>query len=420
VFLALRLKSDQTSGDIQPILLKYALTGEGLATTPVAAIPLRLTSVSATDYMPMKVFALGPSRAEPINYAEVMMDLTKADWLGCDGSQECYHADHVLRVRDSLGLLASRGFVTDFAGPTEGLADLIPPLVNVNQTSYESLDAVGFLLQLVNDNIPSIPLVQTIIERYIPNTYLDDGLACTGSAYQPESGGAMEICLTMLEKVVGFDAVALYEELDRLVFQPAIEAQAWFNSHDYLTHLYGEFASVQDMKNDPYFAFDRMLPDHGNEYNALATPVCDDQGTVGLEIEIQNPGGSTGTSMLPAQLSCGEWYRTDPEQPLFGTPGLDSAATQLVARSFNGDGTTVIFPYNDGQFVEHEVEILLKKLDSHAPNQSIPSIDDDDDDGDTGGTESSSAATTRTTTRSSIVLAWTTTMMMVIPSLLVR
>ena len=413
MFLALRMKNDHNSGDIQPIVLNYTLP-ENLGTRPLVAIPLRLTSVSATDYMPMKVFALGPSRAKPINYAEVMMDLTKADWLGCDGSQECYRADHVLRVRDSLGLLASRGFVTDFAGPTESFADLIH-LVNVNQTSYESLDAVGFLLQLANDSVPAITLVQTIIERYIPNTYLDEGLACTGSAYQPDSRGAMEICLTMLEKVVDFDAVALYEELDRLVFQPAMDAQAWFNSHDYLTHIYGEFASVQDMENDPYFAFDRMLPDLRNEYNALATPVCDDQGTVGLEIEVQNPDGSTGTSMLPAQLSCGEWSRTDPEEPLFGS-GLNSAATQLVARSFNGDGTTVIFPYNDGQFVAHEVEILVKKLDSHAPNQSIPSIDDNIV---TGGSESSSAAkikATATTTRK--ILLFVTTMM-VIPTLLV-
>src|SRR6185436_11718433 len=54
-FLALKLQSGKSTGDIQPIIVHY--------NSDLPMIPITLTSVGATPNMGIEVFVLGPARA---------------------------------------------------------------------------------------------------------------------------------------------------------------------------------------------------------------------------------------------------------------------------------------------------------------------------------------------------------------------
>ncbi len=60
VFVAVKLQKDQKVGDIQPLVLKFPFPG--------SCVPLRLTSIAATQDMDVWVYMLGQHRAVPMNF----------------------------------------------------------------------------------------------------------------------------------------------------------------------------------------------------------------------------------------------------------------------------------------------------------------------------------------------------------------
>jgi len=74
-FVAVRLSSGETSGSIQPIVLKYE--------SERPAVPIRLTAVAAEDDMGVLVWVVNDQlgRAIPENYLHVIPNYSRLDWF---------------------------------------------------------------------------------------------------------------------------------------------------------------------------------------------------------------------------------------------------------------------------------------------------------------------------------------------------
>src|SRR5262249_51722989 len=72
-FVAVKLLSGQTTGAIQPVVLKFA--GD------VPCVPLKLTAIAALADLSVNLYVLGDSRAVPSNYFELTLTRAKIAWL---------------------------------------------------------------------------------------------------------------------------------------------------------------------------------------------------------------------------------------------------------------------------------------------------------------------------------------------------
>ena len=111
VFVAIKLKAQQTIKDIQPVKLTYR------ATQPM--LPMRIASVAAHDDMALNVWILGAAQAEPENYRAMTLDESQLLFSrNFSGRDDNYHA----LVARTVNWNGGRAFVTEFAGPTAKLA----------------------------------------------------------------------------------------------------------------------------------------------------------------------------------------------------------------------------------------------------------------------------------------------------------
>ncbi|MFN3199742.1 MAG: DUF2330 domain-containing protein [Bradymonadia bacterium] len=101
VFLALRLRSEQEVGDVEPIHLTF--------TSDTPGIPLRPTAVAAEPDMGIIVHVLGDHRAVPLNYQHIIVNDALIDWE--NGGRN--YADAVSHAVDAAE--GGLGFVTDSA-----------------------------------------------------------------------------------------------------------------------------------------------------------------------------------------------------------------------------------------------------------------------------------------------------------------
>src|SRR5262249_50662192 len=100
-FVALKLRADASASDIQPIVLRFAVNEP--------CVPLRLTPIAALNDMDVTVFLLGPARAVPTNFYEVIPDWARIDW-----SQP--GANYRTVVSAAVDEAGGRAFVTEYAG----------------------------------------------------------------------------------------------------------------------------------------------------------------------------------------------------------------------------------------------------------------------------------------------------------------
>ncbi len=106
-FVALRLAKHRDVGDIEPLGMRYA------GSQP--SIPITLTSIAATDAMPVEVYVFGDHRAVPTSYLHVEINEALVDWWS--GAANYY--DVVGQAVDEAG---GHAFVTDYFGepPSRG------------------------------------------------------------------------------------------------------------------------------------------------------------------------------------------------------------------------------------------------------------------------------------------------------------
>ena len=240
-FVALRLQKDSDTGDIQPIILRQTMPeGGDPLSMAIACIPIKLTAVAANDNMPIQAYIFGESRAQPINWLEVVLDEKQVNWVGCGNSQLCYYNDLRRRFTVAAQAASQQVFLTEYAGTTSIMANQVEIDIDVVALST-SATPLAFLQAMSDAGVPKFALVDTIVDKYIPAAHVPNDEFCQNlsSLYTPRQPWVFESCAANVQ-VDSFDAAAFADELNEKVFLPADEAQAFVDSHTYMTRMYAE------------------------------------------------------------------------------------------------------------------------------------------------------------------------------------
>jgi len=232
-FLALKLQTGATVGDLRPLGVRWA--GER------ASIPLTLTAVAATPDLPLTVYVLGPTRAVPLSYLHVELNPLVYDWF-----------DYGWNWLEMVGLAANeaggRAFATTYANTlpalhlgcnTSDTSDLVSLTVPIEW--FTALDDHGFqgtteLLDVLRHHVPAPPGVDEIEFYNFPSDYKTEWKALSAT----------------------FDPVAATAELTTRIVEPCLDAQAATVRNAYVTRL-TSMMSPEEMTVDPTFGFNPDL-----------------------------------------------------------------------------------------------------------------------------------------------------------------
>lgn len=225
-FLALKLRSGQSTGDLQPVVLRYA--------SDVGMIPITLTSTGATENMGVQVWMLGQGRAIPRNYHHTVLNDAVVDWRSAGANYQ----DVIIRAAGEAP--GKHTFVTEYAGTSALLRDRLAPAwrFGVQSELAAQPDASAFRQYLLTHGFTYGTTLQTIVER----------------------AGA-------------FDAAARAQEVWDRVVTPTRNAQALLDASPVLTRLYTTI-SPTDMNRDPVFSFNPELPGVGFVHQAEMRVSC--------------------------------------------------------------------------------------------------------------------------------------------------
>jgi hypothetical protein len=272
-FLALKLKSGKTTGDLTPIVVEYP--------SELAMIPITLTSIGATPDMGVQVFLLGNGRAIPRNYRHAVINETALDW---ETGGQAYQALVTRAVGEAPGRHA---FVTDYAGPSSVMRDvLVPPGRFGTQeqlaAATSARDFVRLLWSLDFGQLPPVadptnvgpapappprrfpPALQAVLLRMlpIPKSVSDSGVDADGwfANFAQLDQNARQTNPADFMDYPAFDARQLAREVFAEYVAPVREANELFRTFPTLTRLFTTL-SPADMTRDPVFSFNASLPD---------------------------------------------------------------------------------------------------------------------------------------------------------------
>ena len=258
-FVAVRLRSGETSGSIQPIILKYA--------SERPAVPIRLTAVAAEDDMGVLVWVVNDQegRAIPENYLHVIPNYTRLDWF--NGTFNAYGSYQSL-VTDAMNESGGQGFATDFAGTIDqNITDFVtdPSFVDNN---LAFLDAIGndsefvtqslFVSTNFNAALAELESVLPLRDGFEQNIYFEP--STLASIYTADELATARV--TMREYLVVREQEPLQNSVDLIP------------SGAYLTRLFTTL-SADEMTLDPRFNYNSTMPDQSRLRQATVNASCD-------------------------------------------------------------------------------------------------------------------------------------------------
>ncbi|MDX2012451.1 MAG: DUF2330 domain-containing protein [Myxococcaceae bacterium] len=286
-FLALKLKSGKSAGDLTPIVVEYP--------SELPMIPITLTSIGATPDMGVQVFLLGNGRAIPRNYRHAVINETLLDWE--TGGQN-YQSLVTRAVGEAPGRHA---FVTDYAGPSSVMRDVLVPAGRFGNeaqlaaaTSPEAF--VELLWTLGFGQLPPVadptntgfapapapprfaPGLQAVLLRMLPiPKSLADANFDADAWFRDFARLDQNARQRNPEDFVDYPAFDA-QQLARAVFAeyvaPVREANELFRTFPTLTRLFTTL-SPADMTRDPVFSFNPSLPEVPRVRSATWLSNCD-------------------------------------------------------------------------------------------------------------------------------------------------
>jgi MYXO-CTERM domain-containing protein len=290
-FLALKLRSGESAGDITPIVLSYQ--------SDLPMIPITLTQVGAVENMGVLVWVLGESRAIPRNYYDVVLDDMPV-WFA---SVANYNLQLIDAVHEAPG---KHGFITQYAGVSDFLRGRLAgsgrfgsatelraqttPSAYIDYLKANRFAFDGTLLAILLRYIPEPKaLVQAGVtpgQFYAQFDYYANMMTIPGD--DPDGGPLM------------FDPGPLTDEIEQRIVTPDTDADALIARHHYLTRMYTALSPI-DMTIDPVFSFNPDLPTVALEHDATFTTPCAGQPWLATDggFEAQSP---YTTALLPAAL----------------------------------------------------------------------------------------------------------------------
>jgi hypothetical protein len=337
LFVALKLKRGADTGDILPLVLTMS--------HEEACVPLILTRVAAVPDMPVLVYVLGEGRAVPRNWFHVEVNPRRIDWLRGGAN---YRALATTAINEAAG----HGFVTEYAGTTGLLRDTLhsPGRFNLTDLAAKN-DAAMYVQALLSQPWPQgtqsellvflrkhIPLPARAVMEGVPENFV----------YSPF--GASQY----LSGIV-IDGRAITADLLERLVKPLEQAQALLIGKPFVTRLLTT-VSPDEMDRDPFFHFNRTLPNVSNIHVAEGTGRCDD-GTI-RDTNITLPNGE--------KVQLGQPWM------LFQPPAWNVAANEGAAEHISLIGTAGA-PVFVGRTQAVTVDSLLDTMDAETVRLAVAS-----------------------------------------------
>jgi hypothetical protein len=281
-FLALKLQSGKSAGDIQPVVLQYP--------SDLPMIPIILTSVAAQPNMGIQVWMLGNGRAIPRNYRHVVINDSQLDWFN---SARNYNDVVIQAVSEAP---EKHAFVTEYAGTSDVMKDVLDgPTRFGTQAALAALtDPAAFVEYLFENGYAPVPQNSFGGRFAPPQQVLPPVLKALVLGAIPFPTGLKGVTtedqfLAELRYYLGdyrarnpglfvgyqtnFVPAALAGEIFEKVVKPAREAGALFRQYPTLTRLYTTL-SPQDMTRDPVFSYNPSLPEVSRDHTATYEVNC--------------------------------------------------------------------------------------------------------------------------------------------------
>lgn len=256
-FLALKLRSGQSTGDLQPIVIDYE------SDRPM--IPLILTRLGAVKDLGVLVWILGDARAVPLNYKNVRLNEEYIDWV--NGATN--YADVVARAVDEAE--NGHAFVTEYADTNANIVGVLDaPGRFGRRDEFEQLnDAPMYVQQLQTNGFPMAAL-RPVFERVFP---LPERAVQNGIRPDEYYDNLFTSLSTFDPTPAGFDSETLTAEIWERVVEPTIAAGAMFRRYSFVTRMFTAI-SPEEMTLDPVFGFNPDLPTITNFTSATMLQSC--------------------------------------------------------------------------------------------------------------------------------------------------
>ena len=233
-FVALKLSSDKSTGDLAPLGMRYAATA--------ASIPIQLTAIAATPDLPIEVFVLGPSRAVPDNYLHVQINEAAIDWY--NGGTN--YRDVVAKAADEAG---GQAFATDFVGSPAGLVTLWSDSFLDLPSLAAQTDPLLWVESIGYSGIPGSSQLNALLVRFVPPPAgVDDAtfLSCPS-------------CYAGQVSAPDFDPVAATAAFETEIVDVLRDEQQRVDGARTLTRMFTTM-DPEEMTADPLFVFNEDLP----------------------------------------------------------------------------------------------------------------------------------------------------------------
>ncbi len=280
-FLALKLRSGEDTGDLQPVVLKYK--------SDLPMIPIILTSVAADPDMGVQVWVLGEHRAIPRNYHHTRINDAAIDWVNSG-------VNYAQVVTDAVDEIAGHhSFVTEYAGTSDVMKDVLDYQGRFGEQAMLASEgsALGFVDFLNSHGFPLFaggsgpngfsptysPLILTILQGQlpVPAALLAEGVSASDyywniSYYLGDYRKNYPEKYTDLD--LEFNADELAAQLFERVVEPTLSAGQLLGEHSYLTRLFTTL-SPNEMTKDPVFSFNPDLYEISNVHTGTLTYHCD-------------------------------------------------------------------------------------------------------------------------------------------------
>ena len=242
-FLALKLTSGATTGDLMPLVMRY--DGE------LPMIPLVLTAVATQPNLVVRSWFLSNTRAVPANYDHVQLNDARLQW-----NQGWWYSggltDYEKLAARAIDEAGGHAFVTDFSGDASFMYGRIYPAQGYDLDSLRGIqDPAQFLQQALGIGLPRNGVMQGIIRRHIP---MPPQLADQGVTEQQFYNGLANYSEWLEGRP--FDPMAFVDDIEELVTEPMRRADELFAnpSRVHLTRM-TSLLSGWEMDEDPVFHF---------------------------------------------------------------------------------------------------------------------------------------------------------------------
>jgi MYXO-CTERM domain-containing protein len=318
--LALRLTKGSSSGSIRPIVLTYD------ARLPM--IPIKLTAVAANDDMGVMTWVSSGARAVPFNYNALELNEARINWFNASSNYES-----VVTAAANEG--GGQGFVTEFAGPSASLQNVVWPDFEEQQWQAFKTYRYSSFEQIFEESYYQFGQYDGFWDAARASVTLPDDVAFED----------FQLCPTCYDVEL---APSVYiQALEDNVIKPMRDVQALLDRQPYLTRFYSTL-SAAEMTADPVFAYNPDLGDVSNLHSAERIIECNpriDISAANWRIELPQGGVIRGT---PRDV--GTWPSAASDQPAnFRVLKLATAGLGEVLKDNSSEIGSQLDAYNDSQ-----------------------------------------------------------------------